>query len=48
MPRKEGLSLSIRIVVAYGGEQLQQRTEGSLVPWIELHEAGFWRPDTVV
>ncbi len=36
------------VVVAYGGEQLQQRTEGSLIPWPELHEAGFWKPDTVV
>jgi len=36
------------VVVAYGGEQLQQRTEGSVIPWRELHEAGFWRPDTVV
>lgn len=36
------------VVVAYGGEQLQQRTEGSLVPWRELHEADFWKPDTVV
>ena len=36
------------IVVAYGGEQLQRRTEGSLIPWPDLHEAGFWEPDTVV
>lgn len=36
------------VVVAYGGDQLQQRTEGSLIPWRELCKAGFWEPDTVV
>lgn len=36
------------VVVAYGGEQLQRRTEGSLVPWSELHQADFWKPDAVV
>ena len=48
IPRKKGLSLSIRVVVAYEGEQLQQRTEGSLIPWRELRDADFWKPDTVV
>lgn len=36
------------VVVAYGGDQLQQRTEGSLIPWRELCKTGFWEPDTVV
>ena len=36
------------VVVAYGGDQLQQRTEGSLIPWCELCKTGFWEPDTVV
>ena len=31
------------VVVAYGGEQLQQRTDGNLVPWCELHEADLHR-----
>ena len=35
------------VVVAYGGDQLQQRTEGSLIPWRELCRVGFWEPDTV-
>ena len=30
------------VVVAYGGDQLQERAEGSLIPWRKLHEAGFW------
>ena len=36
------------VVVAYGGEQRQQRRAGRLVPWRDLHESGFWEPDTVV
>ena len=36
------------VVVAYGGDQLQQRTEGSLIPWCELCKTGFWEPDTFV
>ncbi len=36
------------VVVAYGGEQLQRRTEGSLVPWSELHQADFWEPAAVI
>ena len=35
------------VVVAYGGDQLQQRTEGSLIPWRELCKAAFWAPETV-
>ena len=30
------------VVVAYGGDQLQQRTAGSLIPWDKLHETDFW------
>ena len=30
------------VVVAYGGDQPQERAEGSLIPWRKLHEAGFW------
>ena len=29
--------------VVYGGDDSQQRADGSLVPWHELHEAGLWR-----
>ena len=35
-------SLPCDVVVAYGGDQLQQRTDGNLLPWDKLHEAGFW------
>ena len=35
------------VVVAYGGDQLQQRTTGSLVPWHELYNASHWDPGTV-
>ena len=28
-------------VIAYGGDQLQQRTEGNIVPWHKLHETDF-------
>ena len=35
------------VVVAYGGDQRQQRKAGRLIPWRDLHEAGFWEPDTV-
>ena len=30
-------------VVVYGGDQLQHRTSGWLVPWHGLHEADFWK-----
>ena len=36
------LSRPCSVVVAYGGDQLQHRAEGSLIPWGKLHEAGFW------
>ena len=29
--------------VVYGGDDSQQRADGSLVPWHELHEASLWR-----
>lgn len=29
------------IVAVYGGDQLQRRTEATLVPWRALHDAGF-------
>ena len=32
-----------RVVVAYGGDQHQDRSEGSLVPWRKLHEVDLWR-----
>ncbi len=31
------------LVVVYGGDQLQHRTSGWLVPWSGLHEADFWK-----
>lgn len=31
------------LVVVYGGDQLQHRTSGWLVPWHGLHEADFWK-----
>jgi hypothetical protein len=31
------------IVVVHGGDQLQHRTSGWLVPWHGLHEADFWK-----
>ena len=31
------------VVVVYGGDQLQQRTSGWLVPWNGLHETDFWK-----
>ena len=31
------------IAVVYGGDQLQHRTPGWLVPWTGLHEADFWK-----
>lgn len=31
------------VVVAYGGDQHQERSEGGLVPWRKLHEVDFWR-----
>ncbi|MCY3802109.1 MAG: ATP-binding protein [Chloroflexi bacterium] len=30
------------VVVSYGGDQPQRRTEGTLLPWDALHEAGIW------
>ncbi len=30
------------VVVGYGGDQLQHRAAGSLIPWRKLCEAGFW------
>ena len=30
------------VVVAYGGDEAQERTEGRLVPWSGLHEVGLW------
>ena len=29
------------VVVAYGGDEAQQRTDGRLVPWDRMHEQGF-------
>ncbi len=29
------------LIAVYGGDQLQSRTEGSLIPWTELHEANL-------
>ncbi len=36
------------VVVAYGGDQIQHRAAGSLMPWHKLHEAGFWESAPVV
>lgn len=33
------------LAVVYGGDQLQHRTSGWLVPWHGLHEAGFWKKE---
>lgn len=33
------------MAVVYGGDQFQQRTPGTVVPWSGLHEADFWKTD---
>lgn len=37
--RLEDAGTACDVVVAYGGDELQERTEGRLVPWDRLHEA---------
>ena len=33
---------SCDLIAAYGGDQLQERSEGSLIPWANLHKADFF------
>ena len=40
---RAGMDRMCDAAVVYGGDESQQRTDGSLVPWHGLHEAGFWR-----
>lgn len=35
------LSSPCNIIIAYGGNQFQQRTDGDIVPWHKLHQADF-------
>ena len=34
------------VVVAYGGDQPQHRTAGSLIPWSKLYETDFWAQES--
>ena len=34
--------ISCDVTVVYGGEELQRRSVGSLMPWNKLHEAVSW------
>ena len=36
------------VLVAYGGDQPQNRTAGSLIPWNQLHRVDFWESDPVI
>ena len=36
-----GLPDPCNAVIVYGGDQLQQRTDGNIVPWHKLHETDF-------
>ena len=37
----DGASHRCDVVVVYGGGWAQRRTDGSLVPWHKLHQAGL-------
>ncbi len=41
----DGLSSPVEVVVAYGGDQVQRRSDGSLVPWNLLREVSHTNGD---
>ncbi len=44
----DGVSQSCKVVVAYGGEQFQQREDGRLVPWRMLRAASLLNSEFIV
>ena len=41
-----GMSLPIDVVIVYGGDKTQERTDSTILSWRNLHESGFWKPES--